>query len=640
MKSTKRIHYQLVMAAEAAEVFIYMGEGGPAVPHNAVRVRVHPSVTVIPERAFGHRQKLEVVELHEGLLEIEDIVFYDCVELKSIKIPSTVTRIGLWSFSGCTKLEEIELNEGLINIGKCAFTNLLTLKQITIPTTVTVIDESVFHGCKRLERLELPEGLLEIRKQAFCNCNLKNINFPSTLKTVGESAFRNTDTRYFSLPDGIESIGRSTFQDSNIVKFRVPPLITIIPSEMLSGCRGMFSLELSENVTQIEEYALGNCSSLRNLALNPDNIIDENALQGCTNLLGLGSTIGEGHGIIYELQSRFDNLPIHRLIYYQSYNNMTVEQLNEATTMKKRVLGSKFNPTGNLQDRLGMTPLHIMACSTVQNIELYKVLVTKYPENLATKDDWGGIPLLYALWGNVPDEIIQFLVESYQSLYPGHEFNWTNMMKTLSVANAQEGCIQNLLDIQEEFYPEQSIDWDKVFKGLAEPTSWNTRYTTVALARHATSNFKFLVKSSISPCLNSVGLKQWRDDIITDIENIPDFYPVEDTTHDRNLYHVKRTHPLDRIKQKLSCYEDEYLKLKEATTMIELTLWKNKIYEAAQCKGRCKKKPKNELTARDQCRISCGADIVIEHVLPYLISVPANDSSIEIESEDNGSDSE
>ena len=51
---------------------------------------------------------------------------------------------------------------------------------------------------------------------------------------------------------------------------------------------------------------------------------------------------------------------------------MTVEQLNEATIMKKRVLGSNLNPTGNLQDCLGMTPLHILACSTVQNIELYK----------------------------------------------------------------------------------------------------------------------------------------------------------------------------------------------------------------------------------------------------------------------------
>ena len=578
------------MAAEA-EVFVYMGEGGPAVPRDAVRVRVHPSFTVIPERAFGHRQKLEVVELHEGLLEIDDIAFYNCVALKSIKIPSTVTRIGQWSFSDCTKLEEIELNEGLTNIGKCAFTNLLTLKQITIPTTVTIIDESVFHDCKRLERLELPEGLLEIRKLAFCNCNLKNINFPSTLKTVGESAFRNTDTSYFILPDGIESIGRSTFQDSNIVKFRVPPLITTIPEEFMLGCGSMFSLELSENVTQIEENVLGNCLSLRNLALNPDNIIDENALQGCTNLLGLGSTIGEGHGIIYELQSRFDNLPIHKMIYYQSYNNMSVEQLNEATTMKKRVLGSNLNPTGNIQDRLGMTPLHILACSAVQDIELYKVLVTKYPENLITKDDWEAVPLLYAIWGDAPDEIIQFLVESYQSIHPDFELNWTDMLLTLALPKK---AIQNLCRIQRESFPHQNIDWATILDSIRSGQGISQNISRV------------LIYCSISVRIDAIGVRQWREQIKEYTEEAPALVMSEF---------------IAEVEEKLVHYETEYHNLKEATSLLELALWKHKMNGHCQEKmrGRVKRIKIEESSIREQCRINCAADIVIEHVLPFLL---------------------
>lgn len=57
---------------------------------------------------------------------------------------------------------------------------------------------------------------------------------------------------------------------------------------------------------------------------------------------------------------------------------MTVEQLNNATNMRrtqKRSLRSKLDPIGSRQDCLGMTPLHILACSTVQNIELYQVLM-------------------------------------------------------------------------------------------------------------------------------------------------------------------------------------------------------------------------------------------------------------------------
>jgi len=57
------------------EVFVYTGagEGGTAVPHDVVHIRVDPSVTSIPFNAFGGRRKLIEVELCEGLLEMGNI---------------------------------------------------------------------------------------------------------------------------------------------------------------------------------------------------------------------------------------------------------------------------------------------------------------------------------------------------------------------------------------------------------------------------------------------------------------------------------------------------------------------------------------------------------------------------------------
>jgi hypothetical protein len=46
-----------------AEVFVYTGDVGAAVPRDVVRVRVDPSVTSIPARAFDRRTKLAEVEL-------------------------------------------------------------------------------------------------------------------------------------------------------------------------------------------------------------------------------------------------------------------------------------------------------------------------------------------------------------------------------------------------------------------------------------------------------------------------------------------------------------------------------------------------------------------------------------------------
>ena len=143
--------------------------------------------------------------------------------------------------------------------------------------------------------------------------------------------------------------------------------------------------------------------------------------------------------IINSLKHRFDGLPIHKLIYYHSYDPETLDRLNAATYMRSgqrtRALRSKSDPTGNQQDCLGMTPLHILACSTVQNMDLYRMIVENYPENIITEDKWGTLPLFYALWGNAPSEVVQFLVERCQSIYPNHELNWSKMVETLGRAN-------------------------------------------------------------------------------------------------------------------------------------------------------------------------------------------------------------
>ena len=54
-----------------------------------------------------------------------------------------------------------------------------------------------------------------------------------------------------------------------------------------------------------------------------------------------------------------------------------------------REMSSRLDTTGNQEDTLGMTPLHILACSSVHDIEMYRIILEKYPDNLITKDIWG-----------------------------------------------------------------------------------------------------------------------------------------------------------------------------------------------------------------------------------------------------------
>jgi hypothetical protein len=120
--------------ATSAEVFLYTGEGGTAVPRDVVRVRVDPSVTSIPAEAFNERRMLTEVELCEGLVEI-----------------------GEWSFGGCDQ----------------------SISHIVIPNSLRRIFNSAFYRSLRAS-IRLHDGIESIGEYAFASCIFTNFSFPKT----------------------------------------------------------------------------------------------------------------------------------------------------------------------------------------------------------------------------------------------------------------------------------------------------------------------------------------------------------------------------------------------------------------------------------------------------------------------------
>ena len=465
------------------------------------------------------------------------------------RVHPSVTVIHPPAFEERRRLEEVELCDGLLYIGWQAFEGCRELRRVNIPSTVSVINNYAFSRCWKLQDFEISEGLENICIGAFASCrSLKHIVLPSTLRTIEEDAFED--------------------------------------------CKSLFSVELSGDIYYIGGNVFKGCRSLRNIAISSDVVIadERSTFRQCTDL---GRLFDRQEEIVNALHHRFDNLPIHKMIYYHTYNNVTPNQLNNATDSKTRQSRS-----GNQQDCLGMTPLHIMACSTVQNLELYKVLIEQFPENLVIKDGWRALPLIYAVWGRAPDEIIQFLVDSYKSIHPNYKLNWTSMIRTLLRASTPLEVIQKLLTILEESFPGQSVDWDRVFKRLTSPRKKHS------LASKNT--VRQLVKHSMAERISKIGIKQWRDEM-TSMMNT-------DISKD-TLLQVW----LAGFRSKLVKYEKEYSNLKEATTLIELVLWKKMMND--QCREqRCNKEMTNNL------RVNCGADIVIGHMLPYLMpACPTDD---------------
>jgi hypothetical protein len=380
----------------------------------------------------------------------------------------------------------------------------------------------------------------------------------------------------------------------------------MIPDGMFYMCKSMFSLEIPYNVTEINEGAFYYCYCRRNVAFPPNADIGDNIFTEANDLRRLfGNSEVE---ILRELQHQFDGLLIHKLVYYLSYHQGVLQILAAAINMtlgQNRTLLNKLDPTGNQQDCLGMTPLHILTCSLVHDLEVYRLIVENYPTNLISEDRWGALPLLYAFWGAAPTDIIQFLLESYQSLCPGHVFNWTMMVETMGRCDTPKERIDKLLSVKQMHFPEQSIDWEYLLDEFASNS--NVSFSGAPNQER----MQFLVMCGLSECVEALAFKVWRD-CITNMIQTADYKWDEDNRH-----------ILHGIQRRLTHFQDKLPKLKEATTILELALWKLKMNEKhpQEETNHCQKKMKaDDSSVRSQNRVTCGADVVISHVLPFLIS--------------------
>ncbi|KAL7526762.1 hypothetical protein ACHAWF_003706 [Thalassiosira exigua] len=620
--------------ASSNAVYTYAGEG--RVPMDATHVVVDSSVTVIPEEAFAGRCILKRVDLPEGLLTISNGAFAGCHELSEVNIPSTVVEIGEEAFISCCKLDGVVLPNGLQRLGAWALWGC-GLTKINIPPGLQVIQESTFCHCTALRDVAFSEGLIELGEEAFHSCkSLSYINLPSSLKFIRAGAFESLGgcegLTTIHLPDGIEAVEQQAFGRCNLRNFRIPPHLAVFDKNIFDiGNAGLVSLELPEDVAQIHEspvYRMGNpLDSLRNIAIPPNCQLVAGGFNNCEDLRKVFP--GEGTTeLLHALRQRFTQLPIHKICYYHTYHSTesVMVDLKEAINPSTANMPCKLSATGNQPDCLGMTPLHILMCSTNHDDRMVRLLINEYPENIIAEDKWGSLPLVYAFWVGASYDTVKLLVERLTTFYPEHKLDWGGIVETLARGFAPVAYIQNLLNVHKDYFSHQPLDMQDVVLKLAnldsEPDNYrNSRVTPL-------KTFRFLLQISISRRVDS--RLKWGRDIESYAKDFPvagDEFAYEREKHVMALY------------AKLAHYE----LLRETAALLELALWKAKVCETKSNldeDGRPNKRAKTaqEANCKSMSRINCGANIVIPRVMQYL-SWPKLESLIDSDS-DSDSDSD
>ena len=130
---------------------------------------------------------------HEGtsynVITINDIAFDGRENLRTVTIEEGVREIGQQSFRNCVNLQRVTLPSTIDNIETSAFQSCSILTDINLPDKLTVLKHSVFNMCSSLKDVTLPSSLTTIEGYAFSRCAIVDLVIPANVTSIGLNAF-------------------------------------------------------------------------------------------------------------------------------------------------------------------------------------------------------------------------------------------------------------------------------------------------------------------------------------------------------------------------------------------------------------------------------------------------------------------
>ncbi len=178
--------YEMPASVTSAEKGAFLGNA------NLKYVTLSNALTEMSESMFQNCAGLEEFSVPDTVTSFGYYVFNGCENLRTISFGSGVSVITYRMFEGCTALQNIDFGS-IEKIENLAFYKCSALASLKIPSTVREIGVSSFRECTELTSLEMEEGISIISAYSFAYCpNLRNVVVPESATLVGAKAFDET----------------------------------------------------------------------------------------------------------------------------------------------------------------------------------------------------------------------------------------------------------------------------------------------------------------------------------------------------------------------------------------------------------------------------------------------------------------
>ena len=185
---------------------------------NLTTINLPSNMSAIGCYAFSGCEKLDSIDIPEGVRVLEPSTFWNCSSLKSVIIPSNIKKIGTsyaGSFCGgglvfarCYNLQTLVISEGVELIGERTFYNCINLKSVKIPSTMKYISGWAFMYDSLLTKVEYAD-IKSLCTMNFYGEAANPLHYSHSLYIDGE---KTTD---IVVPAGVDSIKNYVFNGLN-----------------------------------------------------------------------------------------------------------------------------------------------------------------------------------------------------------------------------------------------------------------------------------------------------------------------------------------------------------------------------------------------------------------------------------------
>ena len=239
--------------------------------------------------------QLKGIRFPDSLERVGEDVFYGCTSLTEVE--NGVSYVGGWAIACDENITELRLRNGTVGGADAAFAES-KIQTAVLPDGIRHLGRDAFFECADLKEITLGEGLIRIGEGAFYKCRaLKSIYFPKSLKSIGEDAFDYCPAMNIHIAD-LESwvgltfegaysypVGKLYVNGQQLTHIEIPDSVTEIKEMAFSSCQGLVSITVPDTVISIGSSAFANREELESLTLGKNvELIGASCFAGCINL--------------------------------------------------------------------------------------------------------------------------------------------------------------------------------------------------------------------------------------------------------------------------------------------------------------------------------------------------------------------